>query len=82
MSLRDAALEPVQAGARPSGQQLKRGSSQATEGLITDPDRGQPCGNCVQLPEGTGGGSTVCRWFYFVCPYKTLETSAEDNHYF
>ena len=31
---------PVQAGARPS--------SQATEELITDPDGGQPCGNCVQ----------------------------------
>lgn len=51
---------PVQAGARPSGQQLKKGSSQATEGLITDPGRGQPCGNCVQLTEGTGRGGRPC----------------------
>lgn len=59
----------------PAASSWKRRSSQATEGLITDSDQGQPCGNCVQLTEGMayGGGSAVCRWFCFVTRYKTVE---------
>lgn len=47
---------------RPAAEE--RGSSQATEGLITDPDQGQPCGNCAQLTEDAGG-STVRTWFCY-----------------
>lgn len=56
MSLRDATLGPSSLGFGTAAGQLKRGSSQATEALITEAEQGQPCGNCVQLTDGTGGG--------------------------
>jgi len=42
---------PLRAGDRPSGPAA--GAAKATEELITDPDRGQPGGNSVQLTEDT-----------------------------
>lgn len=52
MSLWDAALGP----SRPGHGAAEGGGSQAAEALITEAEQGQPCGNCVQLTDGTGGG--------------------------
>lgn len=59
MSLRDATLGPSSLGFGTAAGQLKRGSSQAAEALITEAEQGQPCGNCVQLTDGTGGGGAT-----------------------
>lgn len=45
---------PFQAGALKGG-----GRRQATEALITEAEQGQPCGNCAQLTDGTGGGGAT-----------------------
>lgn len=64
MSLRVAALGPSRPGHGVAAGQLKwGGSSQATEALITEAEQGQPCGNCVQLTDGTGGGGAPAGGF-------------------
>lgn len=55
MPLRDAAL------ALPGRGTEEGGSRQAAEALITEAEQGQPCGNCVQLTDGTGRGRSY-RW--------------------
>lgn len=71
---------PVRAGARPSSRQLKIGSSQATEGLITDPDQGQPCGNCVHCVQMAQEEEDLLHVDAF--PHKLLQNKSQTNTFF
>lgn len=68
MSLRDAALGP----SRPGHGAAEGGGSQAAEALITEAEQGQPCGNCVQLTDGTGGGGASASGFLRTQPDEKL----------